>query len=55
MHIPRDKAKLVNEFYQNYFNNYLNYHRFCAFPEIKTDNKGKEKKIYPQGKLYDSV
>lgn len=26
---------------------YLNYHRPCHFVEIKTDEKGKEKKIYP--------
>lgn len=48
LHIPRGKARLVNEFYQNYFNNYLNYHRPCAFAEIKVDKKGKERKIYPK-------
>ncbi len=48
IHIPRGKAYLVNEFYQNYFNTYLNYHRFCAFPQIKVDKKGKEVKTYPQ-------
>lgn len=48
MHIPRGKADLVNEFYQNYFNTYLNYHRPCAFAEIKIDRKGKEKKTYPK-------
>jgi transposase InsO family protein len=48
LHIPRGKVNLVNEFYQNYFNNYLNYHRPCAFAEIKIDSKGKERKIYPK-------
>jgi len=48
MHIPRGKASLVNKFYQNYFNNYLNYHRPCAFAEIKIDRKGKERKTYPK-------
>ena len=48
MHIPRGKADLVNKFYQNYFNTYLNYHRPCAFAEIKVDKKGKERKIYPK-------
>jgi len=48
LHIPRGKANIVNEFYQNYFNNYLNYHRPCAFAEIKIDSKGKERKIYPK-------
>jgi transposase InsO family protein len=47
IHIPRGKAGLVNKFYQNWFNDYLNYHRPCAFPEIKLDSKGKEKRIYP--------
>ncbi len=27
---------------------YINFHKPCAFPEIKTDKKGKEKKFYPQ-------
>jgi transposase len=48
MHIPRGKACLVNEFYQNHFNDYLNYHRPCAFAEIKIDKKGKERKTYPK-------
>ena len=47
IHIPRDKAKIVNKFYQDWFNDYLNYHRPCAFPEIKVDKKGKEKRTYP--------
>lgn len=48
IHIPRGKANLVNSFYQKYFNTYLNYHRPCAFAEIKIDEKGKERKIYPK-------
>jgi len=47
-HIPKDKYEMVNEFYQNYLNPYLNYHRPCAFPETITDKKGKQKKIYPK-------
>ena len=47
MHIPKDKANLVNEFYNKYFNTYINYHRPSAFPKIKTDKKGKERKYYP--------
>ncbi len=49
-YIPRNKAIIVNNFYQEYFNDYLNYHRMCAFPEIKIDAKGKEKKFYPLDK-----
>jgi len=48
MHIPRGKAELVNGFYQDCFNDYLNYHRPCAFAEIKIDKKGKERKTYPK-------
>lgn len=50
IHIPRDKASIVNKFYQGWFNDYLNYHRPCAFPEIKVDKKGKEKRTYPHDK-----
>jgi len=50
IHIPRCKARAVNEFYQDWFNDYLNYHRPCAFPEIKIDKKGKEKRTYPHDK-----
>jgi len=47
IHIPRGKAEIMNRFYQEWFNDYLNYHRTCAFPEIKIDKKGKEKRTYP--------
>jgi transposase InsO family protein len=50
IHIPRGKAEIVNRFYQEWFNDYLNYHRACAFPEIKVDKKGKEKRTYPHDK-----
>jgi len=48
IYIPRGKANLINDFYQNHFNTYLNYHRPCAFPKIEVDKKGKEKKTYPK-------
>ncbi len=50
IHIPRGKAHIVNRFYQDWFNDYLNFHRPCAFPEIKIDKKGKEKRTYPHDK-----
>jgi len=46
MHLSQRHAKPINEFYQNYFNPYLNYHRPCGFPTIITDAKGKRKKLY---------
>lgn len=48
IHIPRKKAGLVNQFYQEYFNTYLNYYRPCGFAEMRIDKRGKEKKIYPK-------
>lgn len=47
IHISQKYAKLINEFYKDYFNIYLNYHRPCGFAKIKIDRKGKQKKIYP--------
>lgn len=46
-HIPKGKAFIVNKFYQDWFNVYLNYHRPCAFAKTVVDRKGKEKKTYP--------
>ena len=45
-YIEQKWANKINEFYFQYFNNYLNYHKPCAFAtKIKT-KKGKIKKIY---------
>ena len=45
-HIPKTYAQEINEFYQQYFNPYLNFHRPCGFATTTTDGKGKEKKKY---------
>lgn len=45
-HIPQKYAPLVNQFYKEYLNIYLNFHRPCGFATIITDKKGKEKKVY---------
>lgn len=47
MHIPQKWAESINEFNCKYLNPYINFHRPCYFAEIKTDNKGKQKKTYP--------
>lgn len=47
IHIPQKNAEPINRFYLKYFNDYLNYHRPCAFATTITDKKGKERKIYP--------
>jgi hypothetical protein len=48
VYIGKKHATLVNDFYQKVFNTYLNFHRPCAFPEIKTNAKGKEVRTYPK-------
>jgi len=45
-HIPQKYASLVNDFNQDYVNPHINYHRPCFFPEIITDEKGKQRKKY---------
>ena len=45
-HIPKTYAPEINEFYQKFFNPYLNFHRPCGFATTTADDKGKEKKIY---------
>ena len=45
-HIPQRWAPLINDFNQQYLNPYLNFHRPCFFPEIRIDDKGKQRKIY---------
>ena len=44
--LSKDKANQLNDFY-SLFNEYLNFHRHCAFPELKYDPKGKIRKYYP--------
>lgn len=45
-HIPRRYATAINQFYKEYLNIYLNYHRPCGYATVVTNKKGKEKKIY---------
>jgi hypothetical protein len=45
-HIPKRYANSVNDFYQKYFNTFINYHRVCAFATDFMDKKGKVKKKY---------
>lgn len=47
IHIPQHWADQINEFNRKYLNPYINYHRPCFFPEIKIDDKGKQRKKYP--------
>jgi len=45
-HIPKKYAGLINAWYREHFNPYLNFHRQCAFAEEKIDEKGKVRKVY---------
>lgn len=45
-HIPQRWASLINAFNQRYLNPYINFHRPCFFPETRTDDRGKQRKIY---------
>lgn len=45
-HIPKINSYAINQFYKNIFNPYLNFHRVCAYPEIKTLDNGKQIKKY---------
>ncbi len=46
LHIQAEHADAIHEFYRDHLNPYLNFHRPCGQPEITTDAKGKQKRIY---------
>ena len=46
-HIPAPHAAAIEAFYEESFNPYLNFHRPCGVPELVTNTKGKEKRVYP--------
>ena len=45
-HIGSEQADKINAFYDEHFNPYLNYHRPCGVPELRTDQGGKTRRIY---------
>jgi hypothetical protein len=46
IHIPQKHATMINTFYREHMNIYLNYHRPCGFATTTISEKGKQKKIY---------
>lgn len=46
VHIPRKYAVLINDFYQEYFIPYINFHRPSGYATTIVDAKGKERKNY---------
>ena len=47
-HIAGENAEAVNLFHRQYLNPYLNFHRPCGIPELRTLPKGKIKRVYRQ-------
>jgi hypothetical protein len=45
-YIHQKYATEINDFYVQFFNPYLNFHRPCGFATTTTDGKGKQKKKY---------
>jgi hypothetical protein len=47
-HIGSQQASEFDRFYRQHFNPYLNFHRPCGVPEVRTDSKGRQKRVYPR-------
>ena len=45
-HIASRHAEAFDQFYREQFNPYVNFHRPCGVPEVVTDAKGKQKRVY---------
>jgi len=45
-HIESQHAEAIEAFYERYFNPYLNFHRPCGVPEVVTNRKGKQRRVY---------
>lgn len=45
-HIPKKHALVINDFYRDSLNPYLNFHRHCAYPTDYVDERGKVRKAY---------
>lgn len=45
-HIAAPHAEAIEDFYEQHFNPYLNFHRPCGVPELVAGAKGKVKRVY---------
>jgi|ERR1017187_52059 hypothetical protein len=45
-HIESRHAEAIEEFFEQHMNPYLNYHRPCGVPEVITNAKGKQRRVY---------
>lgn len=50
-HIPKQYASSINQFYEDQFNPYVNFHRPSGYATTIVNAKGKEKKVY---RLYET-
>ena len=46
LHIAAEHAAAVEQFYEQHFNLYLNFHRPCGVPEQIIDDKGRRRRVY---------
>ena len=47
-HIPKYEARTINCFYRDCFNEFVNYHRMCAYPTTLVADNGKKRKVYEE-------
>lgn len=47
-HIPKYEARKINAFYRDCFNEFLNFHRVCAYPTTVVHGNGKKKRVYDE-------
>lgn len=45
--LPRHSATPIHNFYRQYFNPYLNFHRPCGFATVEVNARGKRRRRYP--------
>jgi transposase InsO family protein len=45
--IQKGAYKIINTYYHDWLNIFLNFHRPCAYPTITVNDKGKQKRTYP--------
>ncbi|MDQ2842512.1 MAG: integrase [Acidobacteriota bacterium] len=45
-HIAAPHAQRIQDFYEEHFNRYLNFHRPCAQADVEVDDKGKQRRRY---------
>jgi hypothetical protein len=44
--IAAEHAAAIESFYEEHFNNYLNFQHPCGVPELRVDGKGKQRRVY---------